>query len=124
MEAKTTSLAKLTKRHRPNLVTADELNLLFAQLKAEIAQLRAQMEQLKQPVVVHQSPRQQLRWQAIKVAKDSLKAGTSIDDTKALLGEMAEFQLLFQGADKAQVVDGILKIALVQTGKRASQPPV
>ena len=68
------------KHQRPNLVTAPELNALIGELKAEMAQLKHQMSELsatvaglQQPVLVQQSPRQALRWSAIKAVKDSLK---------------------------------------------------
>jgi len=89
MQAKTTSIAKL---HRPNLVTADELNPIIAELKTELSQLKRQLTELaatvvglQQPVVVQQSARQQLRWTAIRAAKESLKAGTSVEDAKTVL---------------------------------------
>ena len=114
------------KHQRPNLVTAPELNALIGELKAEMAQLKHQVSELsatvaglQQPVLVQQSPRQALRWSAIKAVKDSLKAGTSIEDTKTMLGDSADFQMLFQGTDKQQAIEGILKIALIQAGKRS-----
>ena len=122
MQAKTTSIAKL---HRPNLVTADELNPIIAELKTELSQLKRQLTELaatvvglQQPVVVQQSARQQLRWTAIKAARESLKAGTSVEDAKTLLSDHADFQPLFEGTDKAQAIEGIIKIALVQAGQR------
>ena len=122
MQAKTTSIAKL---HRPNLVTADELNPIIAELKTELSQLKRQLTELaatvvglQQPVVVQQSARQQLRWTAIRAAKESLKAGTSVEDAKTLLSDHADFQPLFEGTDKAQAIEGIIKIALVQAGQR------
>jgi hypothetical protein len=125
MQAKTTSIAKLTKLHRPNLVTADELNPILAELKTELSQLKGQFTELaatvtrlQQPVVVRQSARQQLRWIAIKAAKESLKAGNSVEDAKTFLGDHTDFQPLFEGTDKAQAIEGIIKIALVQVGQR------
>ena len=122
MQAKTTSIAKL---HRPNLVTADELNPIIAELKTELSQLKRQLTELaatvarlQQPVIVQQSARQQLRWTAIRVAKESLKSGTSVEDAKTFLSDHADFQPLFEGTDKAQAIEGIIKIALVQAGQR------
>src|ERR1700758_2967452 len=99
MQAKTTSIAKLTKLYRPNLVTADELNPIIAELKTELSQLKCQLTELAAtvarvhpPVVAQQSARQQLRWTAIKAAKESLKAGTSVEDARMFLGDHTDFQ--------------------------------
>src|SRR6516165_4769754 len=116
MQAKTATIAKLTKLHRPNLVTADELNPIIAELKTELSQLKRQLTELaatvvglQQPVVVQQSARQQLRWTAIKAARESLKAGTSVEDAKTFLSDHTDFQPLFEGTDKAQAIEGIIK---------------
>ena len=106
---------------RPNLVTADKFNAIISQLKAEMAQLRAEVEQLKQQPATgtstfQMSPKMALRWAAIRAAKESLKAGSSLAATKALLCDTAEFQPLFNG-DKDQAIEGIIKIALNQAGQ-------
>ena len=118
MQAKT----QHTKTNKlPNLATAEEVNLLFVQLKAEIERLQAEVEQLKQRPVqsnnYQMSPKQATRWNAIRVARDSLKSDASVNDTKALLSDNPDFQVLFEGADKDQALEGLLKIALIQVGK-------
>jgi hypothetical protein len=100
-----------------NLATSEEVNLLFATLRSEIAQLRSELEQLKQQPKSSftMSPKQALRWDAIRAAKEKLKAGESLKSVTSFLDAEAQFQPLFNG-NKPQAIQGLLKIAQIQVG--------
>jgi hypothetical protein len=79
-------------RPRPNLATADEVNALYAQLKAEIDQLRLELETLKQQPPASStnsahvmSPKMRERWEAMAAARDRLKAGEAAATVQAFL---------------------------------------
>jgi len=115
------------KHQRPNLVTAPELNALIGELKAEMAQLKHQVRansQLRSPGSNSLSSSSRVQGRLLdgrqsKQSRTASRAGTSIEDAKTMLGDSANFQMLFQGTDKQQAIEGILKIALIQAGKRS-----